>query len=376
MKKVARKLTSLLLAAFCAGSILLCSCSKAEETTAPETTPEETTATTTTEPTESTIYNAKDHTTYEKIELDGNPEHLFKAYDYSYIESDKYVLMLEREVRLPGDFAKNLDAIIDEIEKETGLSYVPDNYECSYVPDMSWHYNGTNPWDQWYIGTKIPIYVCADYNDDFFGSIGNPDYVRITQYDLFSDELWDSVYKDNPKCNKLGFVDYAEITEDITMHIVYRHNFSRINGILAYGISDYMSYTVLDALAADYPNIAVAKEKKYRYDPRVPEAVNAGNAEEVFTRDYTYDEFVYEGNTLEDVTLFDDQRVYGRYFCQFLRERYGSDFYKKINDMLTKYGEGKYFATIIRTTFKDEDIFTDFGDWCVKNKVLQSVGTY
>lgn len=368
MKKNARKITSLLLAVLCTGSMLLCACDKAEETT---TATEEPTTTTTTEPTESTLYNAKDHTSFEKIELDGEAEHLFKAFGYSYVESDKYVLLLEKEVRLPGDFARNLDAIIDEIEKETGLRYAPDNYEYSYVPDMSWHYNNLNPWDQWIIGTKIPIFVCADRDDSYVGSVGNQEYVRITQYDLFSDELWDSVYKDKPNRAKLGFVDYAEITEDIATHIAFRNNMNNIPGIMVYGIGNYMSYTVLDALAGQYPNIKTAKDRKFRYDTSIPETVNADNAEEVFMRDYTYDEIVIDGYTYEDYELITAQALYGRYFCKFLKEKYGPDFYKKISEMMNTYGDGKYFSNIIKTTFNDEDIFKKFGEWCVENDVLQ-----
>lgn len=365
-----KKLTACALAMTVAGSILLCSCDKAETTTSSE---EQTTTTseTTTETTEPTPYNAKDHTTYEKIQLDGEAEHLFKAFDYSYIESDKYVLLLEKDVRLPGDFVNNLDAIINEIEKQMGLSYVPEGYNVTAVPDMSWHYNNTNPWAQWDIGTKIPIFVCADYDDSYVGSIGNVEYVRITQYDLFSDELWNSVYKDKPNRDKLGFVDYVEITEDIAKHIAFRYNFNDIPGILPAGIGNYMSYTVLDALSDKYPNIKLANERKYRYDPSIPEVVNAKNAEEVFMRDYTYDEYDYEGTTYEDVTLYDAQALYGRYFCQFLKETYGPDYYKKTSEMMTKYGDGKYYATIMKTAFSDEELFTKFGDWCVKNKALQ-----
>ena len=370
MKRVieGKTLTSLLLALSVTCSMILCSCSKPEETAAK---PTEEPAVATTEPADTSVTDTKDNTSYEKIELDGNAEHKFTASGYSYVESDKFVLLLEKDVCLPGDFADNLSAIIDEIEKETGLNYAPDGFSYTDVPDMSWHYNDTNPWADWNIGKKIPIFVCADYNDDLVGSVGNAEYVRITQYDLFSDELWNSVYKDMENREKLGYVDYVEITTHITTHIAYRNNISNMPGIMLRGIGVHMSYTVPAALGDKYPNIKLADGNRYSADGLAPEAINADNAEEIFTNDYFYKEYNFGGIIYENITLYAAQDLYGKYFCRFLSEQYGSDFYKKISDAMNKDGAGKEYAKIIKTTFSDEDIFTKFGDWCVKNNYLQ-----
>lgn len=369
-----KKIPSMCLATLIAGSVLLSACNAAPDESTTTTTEETTTTTTikTTELTWVTQANPKDTTTYEKIELDGNPDHYFTVYDYSYIESDKYILLLEKDVRLPGDFVITLDAIVDEIEKEMGVSANPSKYTGSAVPeDMNWHYGDKNPWEDWIIDTKIPIFVCADHTDDDIGCVGNQDYVRICLYDLMTKEALEALprYK-NKITGKLGYVDYVEITEILARHIAFRNYEFFMPGIISEGIGNYMSYTVVDALAGQYANIKTANKKRYRYDAPIPEVVNAKNAEEVFTVDYTYDEYVVNGETYNDYAIYHSQEVYGRYLCRFLKEEYGDDFYKRLNEGLNEYGETRQFAWIVKKTFGD-DVFTKFGDWCVKNKALQ-----
>lgn len=166
MKKT-KKLSTLILAVSVIGSVLLCSCNTttADQTTT-ETT-EETTTTTTTEATEATTTeprweteapeeNPKDTTPYEKITLDGDKKNTFVSTDFCYIESEKYVLLLDRDIKLPGDFVTNVDAIINEIERELGVSACPSDLDYYTVSDMSVYYdkkdedgNIINPWDDW-----------------------------------------------------------------------------------------------------------------------------------------------------------------------------------------------------------------------------------
>ena len=100
MKKAVNyiKIPSLCLAGLIAGSALLSACNAPEETTTTTTeeTTEATTTTTiaTTELTWVTYANPKDSSPYQKLELDGVAENYVTVTDYSYIESEKYVLLL------------------------------------------------------------------------------------------------------------------------------------------------------------------------------------------------------------------------------------------------------------------------------------------
>ena len=80
---------------------------------------------------------------YEEVKLDGIEEHHFVSTDYCYLESEKYVLFIDKGIDLPGDFQVNVDAIIDELEKELGLSSCPDTYEyCDCMIDISIYFDG------------------------------------------------------------------------------------------------------------------------------------------------------------------------------------------------------------------------------------------
>ena len=130
------------------------------------TTTTETTEETTEESTEPTnfIPDISFTTYYEEITLDGDPDSVFVSTDYCYLESDKYFLLIEPGIKLPGDYADNLDAIIDEIEKELGMELCTPDYEYSHgIIDNSVYYDGFNPWDNWSIGTKLPISFGVSY---------------------------------------------------------------------------------------------------------------------------------------------------------------------------------------------------------------------
>ena len=110
MKNV-KKATTLLLASLMAGSALLSACSNntpattpSEETTTTTTTEATTTVETTTETTETTIPNGRDTTPYKALVLDGDKDHHFLTTDYCFIESEKYVLFLDKDLDIPGDF--------------------------------------------------------------------------------------------------------------------------------------------------------------------------------------------------------------------------------------------------------------------------------
>lgn len=391
------KTSVMLMGLLIAGNAFLSACSipipetrASEETTTEitETVPdvtEETAATTTKEPwsipsfestTEETTIdtspNGKDTTPYGQITLDGVKDHRYKATDYCYIESEKFVFFLEKDIEVPGDLVVNLNAILDEIEDVLQISYAPDDYTYSRVPDMSIYY-GFNPWQGWDIGRKIPIFLIADYKGDGFISGASDDYVILVDYDMFSDELWNSVpgFRDNP-WRRSGYVDYLTAAHEIT-HTVTSRNCT-MTSIITEGVAEYSSEAVITTLAEYYPSITEVAANRSPYDYPVPEAVNAGNAEQIFLNDYIQLSHAERG----------PQYNYGRRLCEFLSEQYGKDFFKKYcaevkaRGLDFDYGHSdetirKLYTEAFKSVFGD-DVFTKFGNWCVKNKVLQDVG--
>lgn len=344
---------------------------KAAPTATPTATPTaEPTATPTAEPTATPIPNGKDTTPYKKITLDGVKDHRFTATDYCYIESDKFVLLMEKDAEIPGDFCVNIEAIISEIESQLGVRYDPDDYEYSGVIDMSIDYGGFNPWEGWDIGRKIPIFLFVDYNDEGMNPNASDSGACIESYDLMSDKAYNAVprYRDNPNL-RLGWYDYSEVTHELT-HVITMRNCT-MTGIMTEGIAEYMGSTVIKALAGKYPSIGEVYEKRYLFDYPITEPVNAQNAEKVFIYDYH----------IVDPQADNAHYAYGRYLFQFLNERSGKDYFRKIYDKIVEkdlyyngldYDEklmAKY-AGVLKELFGN-DIFTKFGDWCVANDALQ-----
>ena len=371
MRKNLRKPAPLLLAALCAGSMLLCACNKTEETTETTIWEAPTAVETTTEaPIETTIRNAKDHTHYEKVTLDGVKENYFVSTDYCYLESEKYVLLIDKDIKIPGDFAVVLDAVIDEIEKQTGLSAVPENREYPNICESSGYYNGFNPWKDWNVGSKIPIFLVCDREPKGWISCATSDDVVIVSYDMISDEVWNSVpaYRDNP-WRRDGYLDYTEIIHELT-HTVTQRNVP-MSKIMTEGIAEYMSVSVLNALADKYPSLAEVKAKKNSDDNYVPEKVNSSNAEAIFVSDY------------KDVSHADRgaEYTFGKYLFMYLNEQSGDEFFKNIADKLIASGINYHYdeydeasmqkiAGIFKELYGD-DVFEKFGEWCVKNNHLQ-----
>lgn len=390
MKRI-KAISILLMASMFAGNMLLCSCSKPAETSdtsADETTTTAATATTAATTTEETteeiteptnfIPDSSFTTNYEEITLDGDPDSVFVSTDYCYLESDKYFLLIEPGIKLPGDYADNLDAIIDEIEKELGMELCTPDYEYSHgIIDNSVYYDGFNPWDNWSLGTKLPIFLIADETDEGLISCGDSEFAFFVEYELFSDEIWNSCpsYYENTDWRRLDYIDYTTAAHELTHSITGRNG--KMSKIVTEGIAEYMGRSVIEALASDHPSIGITYERHYRYDNGVPEPVNADNAESIFLDDYQEIDAAGRGA----------EYVYGRYFWQFLFENYGSDAYFKYNEMVKSYhiegwygyyeeGANQKFTDAAKAVFGD-DVFEEFGDWCVENDALQSVdGVY
>ena len=326
------------------------------------------------EPEEVYVPTAKDLSPYEEIKLDGVKEHHFVSDDYCYIESEKYVLFLDKDVDIPGDFVTNMDAIVDEIERQLQVSCMPEDYEYCGVTDNTSYY-GMNPWEDWDIRPKMSIFIMTDEDAEGLISCASGDDLVIADYAMYSEDVWNS----NPEYYasdfriRFDYVDYYAIAHEMTHTITLRQ--IHMTDILTEGIADYMSREVVNALAPNYPSIGENKEKaeQYLYDAVIPEKVNADNAERIFINDYQDIDHANRGA----------EYVTGRYLCQFLDETYGDDFFLKYKEQIDAdgidYGYDECteevrinYANAMKEVFGD-DVFTKFGNWCVENHALQEL---
>ena len=280
-----------------------------------------------------------------------------------------------KDVDVPGDFVINMDAIVDEIERQLQVSCMPEDYEYCGVTDNTSYY-GFNPWEDWDIRPKMSIFLMTDENAEGLISGASGDDLVICDYAMYSEDVWNSNpdYYASDFRVRFDYVDYYTVAHELTHTITLRQ--SHMTDIMTEGIAEYMSREVVNALAPDYPSIGECKAEaeKYLYDAEIPEKVNADNAERIFISDYQDIDHAHRGA----------EYVTGRYLCQFLDENYGDDFYLKYKEQIDKdgidYGYGDYteevrinYANALKEAFGD-DVFTKFGDWCVENHALQELG--
>ena len=335
MKK-ASSLVALLAAAACA---LCTACGDSSKTDASssqssvsqtETTSQTTTTTTTKAQTTTTTAPAQTTTTattpaapkrpakYKALTLSGNSKDRTVTTDFCYIESDKYILLFEKDLSIPGDFKKNIDAIIDKLEQETGLSYCPDSFDTTHL-DFSTPYYGFDPWEDMDFGKKIPIQFTVDRKDEGYSSCACAEFAQFDLYYLYTDEVWNSVpsFKDNTDWRRENYVDYTTIAHELT-HVLTERCLT-LPKIMTEGSAVYFSRKVVGQLTSLSPDMKTALTNEDLLQYALPEPITAANAEKVFYSDYAEIDVANRGA---------EYRL-GCEFCKYLEQNYGKDFYAK-----------------------------------------------
>lgn len=384
-KKTIKGSVSLILALLISGNLLLSSCSNdtAGSTTSLSTTTESTTEETTTatesseEAAADTEPSVKNDIPTTEIKLDGNRESKVTTTGFSYIETDDLIIFMDKDVTIPGDLVVNIEAIMKELESQLGISFNVPGYENRTATDMSIYYtplDGSDihpdPWDGWKTGSKVQIFIVVDRKPEGWISGAGEDGITLCEYDLFSDEVWNSIpdFRDNP-WRRNGYIDYSTVAHELTHTLTERN--CDLTRILTEGIAQYMGYSVVNSLADKYPSIAEVRKKKDFDDGNMPQKVNDKNAEEIFLDDY---------NTLNTADR-GAEYYYGRRLFEYLYKTYGPDCFKDLckkivdNEIELPYKEYdkavlERYDQIMKELY-GEDVFSKFGKWCVKKGYLQ-----
>lgn len=294
------------------------------------------------------------------ITLSGNRDDHVITDRYCFIEGEKFFLLLDKDVDLPGDFADNIALIMDTLESLTGLRFdASRELESSNLDQFA----GEDPWDALQYGTKVPIYILIDRNDEHFGTGANAGRATIYDFRLFSDAVWNSVpsYRDNPE-RRNDFVEYLDIAHELTHVLTLRS--TQMTDIMTEGSAEYYSEKALRALSDKVeefrtvlaaPHIVGSVEKK----------ITADTAEDIFLTDYTDLSFAERG----------EQYVVGHLLCRFLNDTYGPSFLSDYIKVLRAAGY-RVDAYILPMSEKDyrrktdamkevfgDDVFVRFGKW-------------
>ena len=295
-----------------------------------------------------------------KIELSGKKEEHFITDRLCYTEGKHCFILLDKDVDLPGDFVKNVDLIMETLEKEIGLKFTDSNLEYDY--------GGYAPWDNIDFGKKIPIYIFTDRNDYAYVSYALPTYVVIRMNELISQEVWDSVptYKNDP-WRRDDYISYGTIAHELTHVLTLRY--ATLSEMMTEGSADYFAHKTLETLAGKDTEFAKCLEKEVVFYS-IEKTVTKDNMESIFVDDFA------------ELGMMDrtDKYTLGRIFCEYIADSYGDNFMHDYIIALADAGHrpGKvnygYLdnkmmekqASIIKKLF-GKKIFEDFGEIYHKN---------
>ena len=295
-----------------------------------------------------------------KITLSGNEADHQITTDYCYIEGDKFYLLLDKDLDLPGDFADNVAMIVDTLEEKVGLTFATSKKYVDFRGEpyrVSTTVGCYDPWDEFNFGQKVPIYVVVDHDGKAWVSHSLAGYAYINLLGLYSDEV----------CTKLGFsnkyyegyVQYDVIAHELTHVLTQRY--ANLPDIMTEGSADYYSEETIRSLiplSESFAKTADHFEFVYHVDQKVTEK----NAESLFYNDF------------ED--HYDQTYAFGHLLCAYLNETYGASFMRDyitaLQNIGYEFGQDGYWewpqdpdkkrADEFKKLFGD-DIFTNYAPY-------------
>ncbi|MBR6019444.1 MAG: hypothetical protein IK055_04405 [Lachnospiraceae bacterium] len=323
------------------------------------------TATPTAEPTNTpTPTGSEENRELVTITFSGNRDDHVITDRYGVYEGERFFLFLDKDLDIPGDFGDNIELIMKTLEQEIGFTFesVGRRGHMWFETDQ---FEGKDPWRNFDNGTKLVIYVLADRTDEHLISFATDSGAVFVLYELFSDELWNSVdsYRDNP-WRRDEDVQYETIAHELT-HSLTSLYYDGITRIMTEGSAEYYAERTLTALK-DH-----SKEFEERYNLTksmneywIDEKVTKENAEALFTDDY------------RDLSHADrgDEYTFGRVFCEFLGETYGDTFMEKYLKAAKERGLGSQYCSTNNTVEPEkhtalmkelfgDDVFVRFAEW-------------
>lgn len=296
-----------------------------------------------------------------KITLSGNHDDYIVTDRYSYVEGEKFFLLLDKDIVLPGDFANNVAMIMDKLEELSGLQF-SEGVNWSGV-DFSTCRFGYDPWEELNYGVKVPIALFIDREACGYISSACEAFASLDLYELYSDEIWNNVpsYAENP-WKRQDYVDYKTIAHELTHTLTLRN--VCLTRCLTEGLADYYAEQAMDALAfVSNDFYQCAQETCYNY---IAEALTSENAERIFVEDFRNLSHAQRG----------DEYVFGRMLGTFLAERYGNDSIHDYFEAILNAGydvnqyyysrltedDCQNYANLLKSLCGD-DVFEQFGAW-------------
>jgi len=272
---------------------------------------------------------------------------------YCYAVGDRFVLLMDKGVWVPGDIMVNIDLIMTALEETTGLSFDVD-YPLGYDESLFQQYFSYDLWEGLDFGDKTAIYICnvlgSSYTDYHAGR------VYLTTGSL------------NSWLDGDGFYDYVNVAHELTHALTMRH--TQVNRLLTEGSAEYLSRVVTGELSEVSEDFLKSHTYAMGVCPHVEDEITPENAELVFSCD------------CRCLGLIENMGIgecydFGRDLCEYMGETFGNQFLMDyiynvrdagINATFGLFTEEDYvaFTALFKETFGD-DVFVRFGEWYQAN---------
>lgn len=276
----------------------------------------------------------------ETMTISGNVSDTYTTIDYEYVEGDKCILYLDKDVAFKGNIIEVIEHVMDAVEDETGYEYYVDNkYSAIRTDGIREIEYGLNPWpgvDEF--NEKIAVYVVNRPEDAIMSCAF--ERAIVLAYEDFEVET-EGVYA---------------MAHELT-HTILMRNGESLNTKLSEGYACCIGGKVAEKFT-EYPLSNMASEREYG---SFPYQLDGTTAEDIFLTEY--DDYAADFKNYQ----------YGVYFITYLLETYGNDGFHNFLDNLNDKNADNYVSPssemqmeVLKETFSNE-IFKDFGKWYIEN---------
>lgn len=274
-----------------------------------------------------------------EITLDGSQSFL-RIENFSYVVTDKCVLLIEKDAEIRQDYAEMLDAMIDKMEDQLGLSYAPDGFKTEKIDIYSGSV-GFDPFADVDLGDKIVVYYTNDR-----------DGYKVSN----AEEGTPSI-----ACKSSQTRVYGAVAREIAISIVSRH--VTLSSIMAKGCVEAFADKAYKSLINSHPEWNGGGDVTLN-DMTNP--ITADTAEELFKTDCNYNDTM-------------DQRTYGYMFGSYLYANVGKNSLADYISLVMQKGivpstgmpssdpsAMKGYTDCAKEVFGN-NVFVDFGNWVPNN---------
>ncbi|MCR5458841.1 MAG: hypothetical protein K6F51_02980 [Acetatifactor sp.] len=298
-----------------------------------------------------------------KITLSGNRNDHLITKQYCYVEGEKFFLLLDKDLDIPGDLADNVALIMDELENLMGLSFLEPTNDDAVI--LMGGLLG-EPWQDLYFGMKVPIYIwCDRYNEGWISG------ATENGVNIYMNSLMASEYLVN--LSGTSYCEYDLFAHELTHVLTLRHAwYSRIT---AEGIADYYAWKVMKVLAdrtEDFHDSLASVIDNYEsiddaYKEQLLNDISSENAENCFVLDYE--------DPINRIKKM--HYAYGRIFYAYLDRTYEKNLHLNYSKAMRKTGLADLYGTktkndmiqyvnVIKEVF-GENVFIEFAAWYQEN---------